>query len=51
VILASDSSKFRHTAMAVVREATAADLVITDAAAPGDAVDAMRAAGVAVRCV
>jgi DeoR/GlpR family transcriptional regulator of sugar metabolism len=51
VIVATGGSKFRHTAMAVVCEATAADLVITDSDAPGAAVDALRAAGVEVRCV
>ncbi len=51
VILATDSAKFRQTAMAVVCEATAADMVITDREAPPDAVDALRAAGLEVRCV
>ena len=51
VILAADSGKFRQTAMAVVCEATAADMVITDSDAPADAIDALRAAGLEVRCV
>lgn len=51
VILAADSAKFRQTAMAVVCEATAADMVVTDTEAPADAVDALRAAGLEVRCV
>jgi DeoR/GlpR family transcriptional regulator of sugar metabolism len=51
VILAADSSKFRQTAMAVVGPATAADLVITDTAAPAEAVEALRTAGVEVLCV
>jgi DeoR/GlpR family transcriptional regulator of sugar metabolism len=51
VIIAADSSKFRQTALAVVCEAAEADLVITDTEAPADAVDALRAAGLEVRCV
>jgi DeoR/GlpR family transcriptional regulator of sugar metabolism len=51
VLLATDSSKFRCSALALVCDATAADLVVTDSAAPGDALDALRAAGVEVRCV
>ena len=51
VLLAADSSKFRCTAFAVVCEAGAADLIITDSDAPGDALDALRAAGAEVRCV
>jgi DeoR/GlpR family transcriptional regulator of sugar metabolism len=51
VILATDSAKFRQTAMAVVCEASAADMVITDGDAPADDVDALRAAGLEVRCV
>jgi DeoR/GlpR family transcriptional regulator of sugar metabolism len=51
VILATDSAKFRQTAMAVVCEATAADMVITDREAPPDAVNALRAGGLEVRCV
>jgi DeoR/GlpR family transcriptional regulator of sugar metabolism len=51
VILAADSSKFRQTAMAVVCAATDADMIITDTAAPADAVDSLRAAGLEVRCV
>jgi DeoR/GlpR family transcriptional regulator of sugar metabolism len=51
VIVAADSSKLRLTAMAVVCEAAAADMVITDAEAPADAVEALRAAGLEVRCV
>jgi DeoR/GlpR family transcriptional regulator of sugar metabolism len=50
VVLAADGSKFRQTAMAVVGAADAVDMVITDATAPGDALDALRAAGVEVRC-
>ncbi len=50
VILAADGSKFRQTAMAVVGAADAFDMVITDATAPGDALGALRAAGVEVRC-
>ena len=51
VVLIADSGKFRQTAMAVVCEATSADMVITDSAAPADAVDTLRAAGLEVRCV
>jgi DeoR/GlpR family transcriptional regulator of sugar metabolism len=50
VVVAADGSKFRQTAMAVVSATDAVDLVITDATAPGDALDALRAAGVEVRC-
>jgi DeoR/GlpR family transcriptional regulator of sugar metabolism len=49
VVVAADGSKFRQTAMAVVAAADAVDLVVTDATAPGDALDALRAAGVEVR--
>ena len=51
VILAADSSKLRQTAMAVVCAANDADMIITDTAAPADAVDSLRAAGLEVRCV
>jgi DeoR/GlpR family transcriptional regulator of sugar metabolism len=51
VILATDSTKFRQTAMAVVGPVTTADMVITDSDAPADAVDALRATGLEVRCV
>jgi len=51
VILAADSSKFQQTAMAVVCPATDADMIITDTAAPADAVDSLQAAGLEVRCV
>ena len=50
VVVAADGSKFRQTAMAVVSASDAVDMVITDATAPGDALDALRAAGVEVRC-
>jgi DeoR/GlpR family transcriptional regulator of sugar metabolism len=50
VVVAADGSKFRQTAMAVVGAAGAVDMVVTDATAPGDALDALRAAGVEVRC-
>jgi DeoR/GlpR family transcriptional regulator of sugar metabolism len=50
VVVAADGSKFRQTAMAVVSATDAVDMVITDATAPGDALDALRAAGVEVRC-
>lgn len=49
VIVAADGSKFRQTAMAVVNASDALDMVITDATAPDDALDALRAAGVEVR--
>lgn len=51
VIIAADSSKFRQTALAIVGAASDADMMITDAGAPADAVDALRAAGLEVRCV
>ena len=51
VIIAADSSKFRQTALAVVGPVSDADLVITDAGAPPDAVAALRADGLEVRCV
>ena len=50
-ILAADSTKFRQTAMAVVCDASAADVVVTDTDAPADAVAALEAAGLEVRCV
>jgi DeoR/GlpR family transcriptional regulator of sugar metabolism len=50
VVAAADGSKFRQTAMAVVGAADAVDMVITDTTAPGDALDALRARGVEVRC-
>jgi DeoR/GlpR family transcriptional regulator of sugar metabolism len=51
VILAADASKFRRTAMALVGSTVMVDMVITDSAAPFEALDALRAAGVEVRCV
>jgi DeoR/GlpR family transcriptional regulator of sugar metabolism len=51
VILAADSTKFRHTAMAVVASAADVDMIITDADAPPDSVESLRAAGLEVRCV
>jgi DeoR/GlpR family transcriptional regulator of sugar metabolism len=51
VILVADSTKFRQTAMAVVADASAADVLITDSGAPDDAVSALRAAGLEVHCV
>ena len=51
VVLATDSSKFRQTAMAVVGAATEADMVITDTDAPAEAVESLRSAGLEVRCV
>jgi len=50
VVVAADGSKFGQTAMAVVSATDAVDMVITDATAPGDALDALRATGVEVRC-
>ena len=49
-VVAADGSKFRQTAMAVVSATDAVDMVITDATAPDDALEALRAAGVEVRC-
>jgi DeoR/GlpR family transcriptional regulator of sugar metabolism len=51
VILATDSSKFRQTGMAVVCDAGAVDMVVTDSDAPTDGVDGLRAAGIEVLCV
>jgi DeoR/GlpR family transcriptional regulator of sugar metabolism len=51
VILAADSTKFRHTAMAVVASAADVDMIITDSDAPPDNVESLRAAGLEVRCV
>jgi DeoR/GlpR family transcriptional regulator of sugar metabolism len=51
VILAADSAKFRHTAMAVVASAAAVDMIVTDADAPAEIVESLRAAGLEVRCV
>jgi DeoR/GlpR family transcriptional regulator of sugar metabolism len=48
VILAADGSKFGQTAMAVVCDAIAVDMVVTDETAPSDAVDGLRAAGIEV---
>lgn len=50
VVVAADGSKFGQTAMAVVGAVDAVDMVITDATAPAEALDALRAAGVEVRC-
>jgi DeoR/GlpR family transcriptional regulator of sugar metabolism len=50
VILAADSAKFRQIAMAVVCDAAAADVVVTDTGAPADAVAALQAAGLEVHC-
>ena len=50
VVVAADGSKFGQTAMAVVSTTGALDMVITDATAPADALDALRAAGTEVRC-
>ena len=50
VVVAADGSKFGQTAMAVVSATDAVDMVITDATVPGDALDALRATGVEVRC-
>ncbi|WP_036568168.1 DeoR/GlpR family DNA-binding transcription regulator [Nocardia sp. BMG51109] len=46
-----DSSKFAHTAMAVVCETSAIDVVVTDTDAPPDTVAALRADGIEVHCV
>jgi len=51
VILAADSAKFRQTALAVVAPATDVDVIVTDVAAPPDAVESLRAAGIEVLCV
>jgi DeoR/GlpR family transcriptional regulator of sugar metabolism len=51
VVLVTDSSKFHQTAMALVGAATEADMVITDADAPAEAVDSLRSSGLEVRCV
>ena len=51
VILAADASKFGRTAMAMVCPTASVDMVVTDAAAPRDALAALHAAGVEVRCV
>jgi DeoR/GlpR family transcriptional regulator of sugar metabolism len=50
-VLAADGSKFGRAALAVVCELAAVDVVVTDASAPDEAVAALRAAGVDVRCV
>lgn len=51
VILAADSAKFRQTALAVVAPATDVDMIVTDADAPAETVESLRAAGLEVRCV
>ena len=48
VILAADSAKFRQTALAVVAPVTDVDMIITDAGAPPEAVESLRAAGLEV---
>jgi DeoR/GlpR family transcriptional regulator of sugar metabolism len=50
-ILAADGSKFRQTAMAVICEAAAVDMVVTDTTAPAEDMDGLRAAGIEVLCV
>jgi DeoR/GlpR family transcriptional regulator of sugar metabolism len=50
-VLVADSSKFRQSAMAVVGSADTFDVLVTDTDAPPDALEALRAAGVEVRCV
>jgi DeoR/GlpR family transcriptional regulator of sugar metabolism len=47
-VLAVDGAKFGRGAMAVVRELSAFDVVVTDAAAPDAVVAALRASGVEV---
>lgn len=47
-VLAVDGAKFGRSAMAVVRELSAFDVVVTDAAAPDAAVAALRASGAEV---
>jgi DeoR family transcriptional regulator, fructose operon transcriptional repressor len=51
VIVAADSSKYGHAAMAVVCPLARADLVITDADVPAEAVQELEAAGVAWQSV
>jgi DeoR/GlpR family transcriptional regulator of sugar metabolism len=51
VILATDASKFERTAMAMVCQAASVDMVVTDTAAPHDALAALHSAGIEVRCV
>jgi len=48
VILAADSAKFRQTALAVVAPVTDVDMIITDAGAPPEVVESLRAAGLEV---
>ena len=50
-ILVLDSSKFSHSAMAVVCDLAAFDVVVTDAGAPADVVDPLTDAGVVVHRV
>ncbi len=51
VILVADSTKFRQTALAVVAPTTSVDMIVTDADAPPEIVDSLRADGLEVRCV
>ncbi len=51
VIAVADAAKLSRTALAFVAAATALDVVVTDTAAPDEAVDALTAAGVVVRRV
>ena len=50
VVAMVDGSKFVRTAMAVVCEASAIDVVVTDSSAPAEAVARLEAAGVHVLC-
>jgi DeoR/GlpR family transcriptional regulator of sugar metabolism len=51
VVLATDSSKFRQSALAVVCDTSVLDMVVTDVDAPSEALDELRAADVEVQCV
>jgi DeoR/GlpR family transcriptional regulator of sugar metabolism len=51
VIAAADASKFARTALAFVTPIAALDAVVTDETAPANEIDALTAAGVAVRRV
>ena len=48
MVLVAEAAKFARTGLAVIAPATAADILVTDAEAPEDAVAALRKAGVAV---
>jgi DeoR/GlpR family transcriptional regulator of sugar metabolism len=49
-VLALDGAKFRRGALAVVRELSTFDVVVTDTTAPDSVLAGLRADGVEVHC-